>query len=157
MPENGVTAPTKDMQGIEVYVRESIPLDLSDRALADIQRISTNALLIDSELSGALFGIGDKGKAPSITGNVDELKKGSFDILEPTSNDKVTSNNCVCIVPGICFDKNGYRIGYGKGYYDKYLSNKSIYKIGICFKECLIDNMPHDLYDIKVDLIVSSF
>ena len=74
-----------------------------------------------------------------------------------TSNDKVTSNNCVCIVPGICFDKNGYRIGYGKGYYDKYLSNKSIYKIGICFKECLIDNMPHDLYDIKVDLIVSSF
>ena len=89
--------------------------------------------------------------------SVDELKKGSFDILEPTSNDKVTSNNCVCIVPGICFDKNGYRIGYGKGYYDKYLSNKSIYKIGICFKECLIDNMSHDLYDIKVDLIVSSF
>ena len=87
----------------------------------------------------------------------ENLKKGSFDILEPTSNDKVTSNNCVCIVPGICFDKNGYRIGYGKGYYDKYLSNKSIYKIGICFKECLIDNMPHDLYDIKVDLIVSSF
>ena len=39
--------------------------------------------------------------------SVDELKKGSFDILEPTSNDKVTSNNCVCIVPGICFDKNG--------------------------------------------------
>ena len=78
MPENGVTAPTKDMQGIEVYVRESIPLDLSDRALADIQRISTNALLIDSELSGALFGIGDKGKAPSITGNVDELKKGGL-------------------------------------------------------------------------------
>ena len=78
MPENGVTAPTKDMQGIEVYVKGSIPLDLSDRALADIQRISDNALLIDSELSGALFGIGDKGKAPSITGNVDELKKGGL-------------------------------------------------------------------------------
>lgn len=89
--------------------------------------------------------------------SIDELKKGSFNILEPTSNDKVCSSNCVCIVPGICFDKEGYRIGYGKGYYDKYLSNKNIYKIGICFKECLIDYIPHDLYDIKVDLIVSSF
>lgn len=78
MPENGVTAPTRDMQGIEVYVKGSIPLDLSDRALADIQRISDNALLIDSELSGALFGIGEKGKAPSVTGNVDELKKGGL-------------------------------------------------------------------------------
>ena len=78
MPENGVTAPTKDMQGIEVYVKGSIPLDLSDKSLADIQRISDNALLIDSELSGALFGIGDKGKAPSVTGNVDELKKGGL-------------------------------------------------------------------------------
>ncbi len=89
--------------------------------------------------------------------SINELKKGSFNILEPTSNDKVKLDNCVCIVPGICFDKDGYRIGYGKGYYDKYLTNKNIYKIGICFKECLLNNIPHDLYDVKVDLIVSSF
>ena len=63
MPENGVTAPTKDMQGIEVYIKGSIPLDLGDKSLADIQRINDSALLIDSELSGALFGVGDKGKA----------------------------------------------------------------------------------------------
>ena len=78
MPENGVTAPTKDMQGIEVYIKGSIPLDLGDKSLADIQRINDSALLIDSELSGALFGVGDRGKAPSITGSVDDLKKGGL-------------------------------------------------------------------------------
>ena len=78
MPENGVTAPTKDMQGIEVYIKGSIPLDLGDKALAEIQRINDSALLIDSELSGALFGIGDKGKSPSVTGSIDDLKKGGL-------------------------------------------------------------------------------
>lgn len=78
MPENGVTAPTKDMQGIEVYIKGSIPLDLGDKAFTEIQRINDSALLIDSELSGALFGVGDKGKAPSITGNVDDIKKGGL-------------------------------------------------------------------------------
>ena len=78
MPENGVTVPTKDMQGIEVYIKGSIPLDLSDKSLTEIQRINDSALLIDSELSGALFGVGDKGKAPSITGSVDDLKKGGL-------------------------------------------------------------------------------
>ena len=68
MPENGVTSPTKDMQGIEVYVKNSIPLDLSDRVLNEISSVGVNALLIDSELEGALFGTGAKGKAPSITG-----------------------------------------------------------------------------------------
>lgn len=78
MPENGVTAPTKDIQGIEAYIKGSIPLDLSDSSLASIRQINDSALLIDSELSGALFGVGEKGKAPSVTGNVDELKKGGL-------------------------------------------------------------------------------
>lgn len=103
---------------------------------------------------------------PKVNGNnmefyyinsISELKKGSFNILEPTCNNKIDSNNCVCIVPGICFDKHGYRIGYGKGFYDRYLVNKNIYKIGICFKECFVDVLPCNKYDIKVDLIVSSF
>lgn len=78
MPENGVTSPTKDMQGIEVYVKDSIPLDLSDRVLNEISSVGASALLVDSELEGALFGTGAKGKAPSITGSVEELKKGGL-------------------------------------------------------------------------------
>lgn len=78
MPENGVTTPTRDMQGIEVYVKNSIPLDLSDNVLDRIDSIGVNTLLVDSELEGALFGTGAKGKAPSVTGNIDDLKKGGL-------------------------------------------------------------------------------
>lgn len=49
------------------------------------------------------------------------LKKGPFNILESQTNNYVTDfHNTICIVPGICFDKNNNRIGYGKGYYDKF-------------------------------------
>ena len=59
--------------------------------------------------------------------SLDELMEGYFGILEPTTNNKVTNfNNSICIVPGLCFDKENYRLGYGKGYYDKFLSNKNI-------------------------------
>jgi len=92
-----------------------------------------------------------------IINSLKDLKKGTFGILEPTSNNKLNNfDNSVCIIPGICFDKKGNRIGYGKGYYDKYLKDKNIYKIGLCFKECLVNEIDSDTHDIKIDEIISS-
>ena len=88
--------------------------------------------------------------------SINELKEGYFHVLEPiTNNEVVNFNNCVSITPGICFDKNMYRLGYGKGFYDKfYQKYDNIYKIGLCYKECFLDFVPHDNYDIKVDEII---
>ena len=84
-----------------------------------------------------------------------DLSQGSFNILEPTTNNKVTNfNNSICIVPGLCFDKENYRLGYGKGYYDKFLSNKNIYTIGLSYKETIIKKLPIDKYDIKLDKVI---
>lgn len=88
--------------------------------------------------------------------SINELKPGYFNILEPTTNNKVISfNNCVCITPGICFSHSNYRIGYGKGFYDKFFSNNDIYKIGLCYKECYIKEDFNDKYDIKVDEVIT--
>lgn len=89
--------------------------------------------------------------------SIDELKKGSFNVLEPFGTLKVTNfRNCVSITPGICYGKDGYRIGYGKGFYDRfYNKHKSIYKIGLCYHELLLDNIPHNKFDHKVDEIIS--
>ena len=88
--------------------------------------------------------------------SMDELKKGYFGILEPISNNIVKDyTNCVSITPGICFDKNGYRVGYGKGYYDKFYYNHDVFKIGLCYKECLIDKIYNDIYDIPVDKVIT--
>ena len=84
-----------------------------------------------------------------------DLSQGSFNILEPTTNNKVTNfNNSICIVPGLCFDKENYRLGYAKGYYDKFLSNKNIYTIGLSYKETIIKKLPIDKYDIKLDKVI---
>lgn len=92
-----------------------------------------------------------------IINSINDLKEGYYHILEPITNNKLNNfENTTIIVPGICFDKNGYRIGYGKGFYDKFLVDKNIYSIGLCYKECLIDNTFHDIHDIKVNDIITN-
>ena len=63
--------------------------------------------------------------------------------------------HCVCIVPGLAFDKNGYRIGYGKGYYDRFLKDFNGTKIGLCRCDFLKDALPVNEFDHKVDMIIT--
>ena len=88
--------------------------------------------------------------------NMDNLVEGPYKILEPTNNDFVIDfSSSVCIVPGICFSKDNHRIGYGGGYYDRFLSGHNIFSIGICYKECMIESFPYNDFDEKVDLIIT--
>ena len=62
----------------------------------------------------------------------------------------------MCIVPGYSFSEKGYRLGYGGGYYDRFLSeHKNVKTIGICFDEMISDEIPVGEYDIPVSLIVT--
>ena len=88
--------------------------------------------------------------------SLEELKSGYFGILEPVSNDLVTDfSNCVCITPGICFDLNGNRIGYGKGFYDKFFNEVDIYKIGLCYKKCLVRKIDANKFDKTVEKVIT--
>ena len=80
--------------------------------------------------------------------------KSTLGILEPIGEEYI-GNIDLIIVPGIAFDKSLNRLGFGKGYYDKYLGNKDIYKIGICFRKQLIDNVLVNNLDIPVNLVVT--
>ena len=91
----------------------------------------------------------------------DILIKSNFGILEPTAkiNNLVDINNIdLIIIPGICFDKYKNRLGFGKGYYDRYLMNSNIKKIAICFEEQILKNdiIPTNKYDIKMDIIITN-
>ena len=88
--------------------------------------------------------------------SLDELKaNGRYNIREPIGHNKPINALQAIIVPGICFDMNGYRLGFGRAYYDKYLKDKDIFKIGICFKELLVDSLPIDEWDVKMDVVVT--
>ena len=68
------------------------------------------------------------------------------------------NNNTIILVPGIVFDKNKNRIGYGGGYYDRYLQkyNDIVMKtIGLAYSLQIIDKIPAQKYDIPLDLIVT--
>lgn len=57
------------------------------------------------------------------------------------------------LVPGMAFTKEGFRLGRGKGYYDKYLAGKSCFRAGICFAEQMIKELPLGKFDQKLDQV----
>lgn len=87
----------------------------------------------------------------------EDMREGeSFSILEPTGalfEDPKKID--LIVVPGVAFDKNNNRMGRGKGFYDKLLKETTAFKIGVCFDFQLLENIPTDLHDVKMDLVVS--
>lgn len=85
----------------------------------------------------------------------DELLFDDLNVL--SSNGKNISINelDVILIPGLSYNYNGYRIGYGKGCYDKSLKDYRGLKIGICLDSNVIDDCFEEVHDIKVDYIVS--
>lgn len=78
-----------------------------------------------------------------------------YAIKEPNGDAKEINKEeiDVMLVPGLAFDNNNYRLGYGKGYYDKYLMGSSIFTIGIGYKEQLVDSLPTDDFDVSLSEI----
>ena len=87
--------------------------------------------------------------------SMEDLREGSFGIPEPVLPKEFPKEEIdFVIVPGVAFDKDGYRLGYGKGYYDRFLCDISPYKLGVCQKEFYIEKLPHGEYDIKMDNVI---
>ena len=89
--------------------------------------------------------------------SLEDMKDGYKGIREPFYLDNKYNNTsgAICIVPGVVFGRDGYRIGYGKGFYDRYLSRfPGLYKIGICFEVQLVDSVPIGPYDVQMDEII---
>ena len=89
--------------------------------------------------------------------SIDQLSPGSFGVLEPPiTNQTVTDfSNALMLVPGFTFDQYGYRLGYGKGYYDRYLSRYNGSVVGMCYSPEFRHHMFHGRYDRSVDTVVS--
>lgn len=75
-----------------------------------------------------------------------------------TEKDKIIqkSNIDYIVCPGIVFDKSFNRIGFGKGYYDKYLEDYKGIKIGVCLDEFIVDTIDSEIHDIKMDYIITN-
>lgn len=90
--------------------------------------------------------------------SLNDLQIGSFGVREPRLDvcRKLDSfDNSIILVPALSFDDKGYRLGYGKGYYDRFLQNYPFISIGLCYNIFVKNEIPIGEYDKKVDYIVT--
>lgn len=87
--------------------------------------------------------------------SLNDLKKGAFGIEEPTIVASTQTSFDVIVVPSLAADISGNRVGYGKGFYDRFLSKAKGVKIGIVYDACLVDSIETDSFDIPLDIIVT--
>ena len=90
--------------------------------------------------------------------SLDELSPGSFGVLEPPENPARLASDfshAMCLIPAFSYDYTGYRLGYGKGYYDRFLARFTGHMIGICYSSCVRRFLPHGRFDRPVQLLVT--
>lgn len=86
-----------------------------------------------------------------------KLIKNKYGIYETKDKEKIIDNSLIdlIIVPSICCNTFKYRIGYGKGYYDRYLKNKKMIKTSLCYDELIDDTFFQDENDVMMDFIIT--
>ena len=92
--------------------------------------------------------------------SLEQLVAAPFNLLEPAKDlpalTESQMNNAICIVPALLVDTKGYRLGYGAGFYDRFLSTYSGKKICLAYQQNLSKTMlPHTEFDVPVDMIIT--
>lgn len=88
----------------------------------------------------------------------DDLRAGHYGIMEPSSACPVLENakDSICIVPCLSVDHRGYRLGYGKGYYDRFLAGFKGVKVGLCYDAFRCESeLAVDEHDVALDIIIT--
>lgn len=140
----------KQSRLILTYVSKDIEVDtlrLIDRALSQGKRVAVPKC-IDGTRNMRFYYIS----------GVHDLEKSTFGVLEPRIDVCAPADDTdggFCIVPGMAFDSKGYRLGYGKGYYDRFLSDFDGVTAGLCYSDCIKWNLPRGRYDRAVDFIIT--
>lgn len=95
-----------------------------------------------------------------IISSLDELAPDNYGIPEPPPTAPIydpegDTGSAICFVPGLVYDRDGYRLGYGKGFYDRFLSSFAGSSIGIVYSDFILPEVPRGRYDMKVDILLT--
>lgn len=92
--------------------------------------------------------------------SLDDVESGAYGIFEPKTTceiyDLEETKPAIMIIPALAYDKFGYRLGYGRGYYDRYVNRFGGVKAGLCYRAFFKDTpLPRGRYDMAVDYVVT--
>lgn len=92
-----------------------------------------------------------------IISELSQLSVGTYNIPEPSAElPEITDfSNALCLVPALAFDKNGRRLGYGGGYYDRFLSCFNGVSMGLAYSNFYVDDLPTEAHDAAVDIMIT--
>lgn len=132
------------------YISTSLECDTSaviKRALSEGKRVAVPKCL--PETRGLEFYI--------IT-SPDDLREGFYGIPEPDVSvcERLDSfEGSLCLVPGLAFDLRGFRLGFGGGYYDRFLSGFTGATAAVCYDDCVADELPADEHDMRIQALIT--
>ena len=88
--------------------------------------------------------------------SMDDMKKGAYGILEPKTGRKADENKIdVILVAGLAYDRNGGRMGFGKGYYDRLLERRKEVKIGLCYDFRILEKITTESPDVPMNFVIT--
>ena len=85
----------------------------------------------------------------------EDLEKGEFGIMEPKQNCPILEKFDIIIVPAVAMAENGQRLGYGMGYYDRFLVGKNTITIALAYTKSIAKNIPKSDSDVLISMIVT--
>ncbi len=152
--DEGITAKTDLFDGggaVAVYLASLEEIDLSDfiRKMLDC-----GVKVVSPKWNGKTY---DLARIKGL--DEGDLRRGPMNILEPAEAEIVKPQDVsVWIVPGLAFTRNGKRLGYGGGWYDRLLAAaaKSALKIGVAHEFQIVDDLPSEQHDILLDRVVTA-
>jgi len=121
---------------------EVLTQDIMQEILGDGKEISLPKVVADSLSFRKIGGLKD-------------LEKGAFGIMEPKDNCLEEKDMDVVLVPTVGITKNGIRLGYGHGYYDRFLSESNAKTISLTYSKQIVKSIPFSEIDVKIDWIVT--
>ena len=147
--------------GLEAYRRAKL---VHTYVSSKENEVDTRALICTCLAQGKRVAVpvvmpGAKAMAHALIDDLDQLVVGSYGLAQPDPAEIVwlpaESRIDLVVVPGLAFDRRGQRIGWGGGYYDRFLAQVQTVKIGLCYDELVLDCIPGEPHDVPVDVVVA--
>ena len=95
----------------------------------------------------------------AVLAGMNELVNGPMGLVQPDPRTAAWLDDAgtidLVVVPGIAFDRRGHRIGFGGGFYDRFLATVSCAKVGLCYDALVLDAIPDETHDVAMDIVVA--
>ena len=159
--EAGGQAILEKVLGLEAYRRATLVHTYvsSKENEVDTRALIGTCLAQDKRVAVPVVMPGTKTLAHALIDSLDQLVVGPWGLAQPDPAEATRlpaeARIDLVVVPGLAFDRRGQRIGWGGGYYDRFLAQVQAVKIGLCYDALVLDCIPGEPHDVPVDLVIA--